>query len=75
MYRLFWGETPKNAKLLATCQTAEQARRRMCAFMDERNIKSSYMRMWHDEAGYEVVDYGSWSTFFYIEHTADGGDA
>lgn len=77
MYRLLWGETAETARLLATCQTSEQAHRRMCAFMTERNIKSPYQRMWYEAEGREVIDYGSWSTYFYIEHIepSEGSDA
>lgn len=33
-------------------------------FLDERNYKSYYTRMWTDENGARWFDVGSWSEFF-----------
>lgn len=66
MYRLLYGIDQETAKPIAVCDTMEQATVRLHRFLDERNIQSYYTRMWTQEDGITVIDYGSWSRFFYI---------
>ena len=66
MYSLRYGIDQETAKPIAVCDTMEQAQVRLHRFLDERNIESYYTRMWTKPNGVTVIDYGSWSRFFYI---------
>ena len=66
MYKLIHGVSEQLGNQIAVCDTIEQANTRMFNYLKERNIESYYQRTWTEENGTTVIDYGSWSKFFYI---------
>lgn len=65
MYKLIHGASVEVGQTIAVCDTMEQAQTRMVRYLDERNIESYYMRNWFENDTL-VIDYGSWSKFFYV---------
>lgn len=53
-------------RLIAEPLNREEVNKEINKFLDERNFKSYYTRVW-EENGRLKFDVGSWSEFFYLE--------
>ena len=63
--KLYYG-TDENMKLLGEFETNEEAYKRMYEYIKEIGFKSYYQRILHFD-GLRVIDYGSYTKFFYIK--------
>lgn len=64
--KLLFQSSDGNERLIAEVGSFAEANDEMDKFMEERNFKSYYKRVW-DESGRLKVDVGSWSEFFFVE--------
>lgn len=63
--KLYYG-TDKNMKLLGEFETDEEAYNCMYEYIKEIGFKSYYQRILYFD-GLRVIDYGSYTKFFYIK--------
>lgn len=54
-------------RVIAEVDSWVEANDEMNRFMEERNFKSHYKRLWDDGENRLMVDVGSWSEFFILE--------
>lgn len=66
-YNVVWGKEPTDGDVLARDKTYKEAQAAMVKHQ-RKNFPDlgQYLRMWRHEDGTEVVDYGSWSNFYYL---------
>lgn len=67
MYKVWFGEEPKTAKCIAESDTRKGAGLSMYQYLQNLGITPPYWRSWKNDDGYEVLDFGSWTQFFYVE--------
>lgn len=60
-----------NERLLGIFDTIESAMKSIYADIYQHNIKSYYQRVWVQSDYTIVVDYGSWSDFYYIKGASE----
>lgn len=63
---VYFRDSCRNKRHIGTAETKEKAIQIMHKFMDERNFKSYYTRVWYDD-GYTWFDVGSWSEYFLVD--------
>lgn len=71
--KLYWG-TNDDLKLLGEYETKEQVFKRIYDFIEEQGFKSYYQRLWCEPDGTLIVDYGSYTRFFYVKGSSYGTD-
>lgn len=64
--KLLFQNSNGSERIIADVNSFEEANEEMDKFMEERNFKSYYKRLW-DEDGRLKIDVGSWSEFFFID--------
>ena len=64
--KLLFQNSQGKERIIAEVNSFAEANEEMDRFMDERNFKSYYKRVW-DEDGRIKVDVGSWTEFFFVE--------
>lgn len=65
--KLLFQSSDGNERLIAEVGSFAEANDEMDKFMEERNFKSYYKRVWDDGENRLMVDVGSWSEFFILE--------
>lgn len=65
--QLLYGKSIKNADVLFE-GTEKECRAKLMEHLREKDIKGFYQRYWMDNDGIIVIDYGSWSTFFFLKN-------
>lgn len=64
--KLLFKNSQGEERVVAEVNSFAEANEEMDRFMEERNFKSYYKRVW-DEDGRLKVDVGSWTEFFFVE--------
>jgi hypothetical protein len=64
--KLYFLSSRGEERLIAECETVQEAHKEIDKFLDEHNFKSYYTRSWSDEEGI-MIDVGSHSEFFVIK--------
>lgn len=73
MYKVGHGTDPETMKVIGTVDNIEDAYLIINKTIDERGIKSYYIRSWGDPEEFITQDYGSWTNFFFIKKVAASG--
>ena len=63
---LYFGNSFGRTREIARPETIEEAHKEMKKFMNDRNFKSYYTRVW-EESGMLKFDVGSHTEFFYLD--------
>lgn len=61
-----YGRNTQKAKKIATVENEKEAMRVIDKNLAQYNVKSYYKNVWQEDDGTLVVDYGSWSQFYYL---------
>lgn len=64
---LYFSNSKKQERLIATPATEKEALSEMKKFCEERNFEIHYYRSWAVGDRRRCYDVGSWSEFFYLE--------
>lgn len=64
--KLYFKNSRDEERLIAECETVQDAHKEINKFLDERNFKCYYKRSWGNEEGV-TIDYGSHTDFFKIK--------
>ena len=63
--KLYFENSQGKERLIAECETVQEAHKEIDKFLNERNFKSYYSRSWGNEDGV-TIDFGSHSEFMVI---------
>ena len=61
-----YGGNSQRTKKIATVNNDDEAWREISRNLSKYNTKPPYYRHWTEDDGTMVVDFGSWSQFFYL---------
>ena len=64
--KLYFENSQGKERLIAECETVQEAHKEIDKFLDEHNFKSYYTRSWGNDDGV-TIDVGSHSEFFNIK--------
>ena len=64
--KVYFGSN-NNMELLKEVETESEAFDFVIDNLKERGIKSYYTRWWKEPDGATVIDYGSWSRFYFVK--------
>lgn len=67
-YRVEFGTSHEKCRAIGEADTIKDCRQIIMNFLDEHSYKSHYQRMWF-EHGKIIIDFGSWSEFFWISYS------
>ena len=70
MYEVHYG-TNKNKTVLATFETYDEAKEFVTQSINNHFPKSYYIRMWENNNGDVVYDFGSHTYFYFIKEVAE----
>ena len=66
IYKVFY-KSGKIRKEIGKNRNFKKAERVIYRFLENKNYKAPYWRLWYDECEGYCYDVGSWSEFFYIK--------
>lgn len=67
MINLYFGYSTKDMELKYTASSREEVFQEMNRILDSINYEVYYFRSWKDGEGYEHLDFGSHTYFFFIK--------
>jgi hypothetical protein len=73
MYRLVLDDSYQS-KELGRANNKEELIQQAVAILTDSHIPSNQLNIWQEDAGRTIVDYGSWTHFFYIDEEKGATD-
>lgn len=64
--KLYFRNSKDQLRLIAECESEELCYDQIVGFLQDKNYKSYYSRIWINDDGITIVDVGSHSEFFEI---------
>ena len=67
-YIVEFGQKLDKSRVIGEADTVKECHQIIMKFLEDRNYKSYYQRMWVENKKV-IIDVGSWSEFFWISHS------